>query len=74
MDRSRNMAEGAVFILPVCIDATSEPEAIVPEKFKGVHFTRLSGGEPGPEFVQRMQELLAQRSGGQGSSFNSNVT
>ena len=29
VDRSRNIAEGAVFILPVCIDETPEAEALV---------------------------------------------
>ena len=59
VDRCRNMAEGAVFILPVSIDATTEADAVVPEKFKSVHFTRLPGGDPTPEFVRRMQELTA---------------
>lgn len=61
VDRSRNIAEGAVFILPVCIDATTEADAVVPEKFKAVHFTRLTGGEPSPEFVRRLQELANAR-------------
>ena len=34
MDRSRSIAEGGVFILPVCIDDTAEAEALVPDKFK----------------------------------------
>ncbi len=37
VDRSRNIAEGAVFILPVCIDDTPEAEALVPEKFRTLH-------------------------------------
>ena len=51
VDRTRNMADGAVFILPVCIDDTDRRPRAVPEKFKAVHFTRLPGGEPTPEFV-----------------------
>jgi hypothetical protein len=58
VDRTRGMADGAVFVLPVCIDATTEADAIVPEKFKAVHFTRVPGGEPSAEFVQRLQEFL----------------
>jgi hypothetical protein len=51
-----------VFILPVCIDSTTEAEAVAPEKFKAVHFARLPGGDPTADFVQRVQELLnAQR-------------
>jgi hypothetical protein len=59
VDRSRNMAEGAVFILPVCIDATTEGDAVVPDKFKALHFTRLPGGEVTPEFARRIWELTA---------------
>jgi hypothetical protein len=57
VDRSRNIAEGAVFILPVCIDDTAEADAQVPEKFRAVHISRLPGGEPSPEFIRRLQEL-----------------
>jgi hypothetical protein len=57
VDRSRNIAEGAVFILPVCIDDTAEADAQVPEKFRAVHISRLPGGEPSPDFIRRLQEL-----------------
>jgi hypothetical protein len=57
VDRSLNIAEGAVFILPVCIDDTAEAEALVPEKFRALHMSRLPGGEPTPEFLRRLQEL-----------------
>jgi hypothetical protein len=53
------MADGAVFILPVCLDDTTEAAAVVPEKFKTVHFSRLPGGEPPPEFTRRLAELSA---------------
>jgi hypothetical protein len=61
IDRARNMAEAALFILPVCIDDTDAASAQVPEKFKTVHFTRLPGGEVSPEFAHRLQELLSAR-------------
>jgi len=61
VDRARNIADGAVFILPVCIDDVAEGEALVPERFKAVHFTRLPGGAPTPEFVQRLQSLFSAR-------------
>ena len=60
-DRARNIAEGAVFILPVCIDDTTEAAALVPDKFKAVHFTRSPGGEISPEFARRLIELGAAR-------------
>jgi hypothetical protein len=61
VDRTRNMAEGAVFILPVCIDDTPEGEALVPDRFRNLHFTRAPGGEPARDFVQRLQERLQGR-------------
>jgi hypothetical protein len=61
VDRSRNIAEGAVFILPVCIDDTPEATALVPEKFKAVHISRLPGGEPSPDFIRRLRELFSAR-------------
>ena len=62
VDRARNIADGAEFILPVCIDDTPEAAAIVPEQFKAVHIVRLPGGEPSPEFLRRLQDLFARRS------------
>jgi hypothetical protein len=61
VDRSRNIAEGAIFILPVCIDDTPEYEALVPDKFKSLHISRLPGGEPSPEFLLRLKGLFAGR-------------
>jgi hypothetical protein len=57
VDRSLNIADGAVFILPVCIDDTPEADALVPEKFRALHISRLPDGEPTPEFLRRLQEL-----------------
>jgi len=61
VDRSRNFAEGAVFILPVCIDGTSEAEALMPDKFRALHMSRLPDGEPTPDFLRRLQELTRGR-------------
>jgi hypothetical protein len=61
VDRARNIAEGAVFILPVCIDDTAESSALVPEQFKALHIMRLAGGEPTPEFLRRLQGLFSGR-------------
>ena len=63
LDRARNIAEGALFIMPVCIDDTDAGNAQVPERFKALHFTRLPGGEVSPEFARRLQELLSARHG-----------
>jgi hypothetical protein len=60
IDRSRNMADGAVFILPVCIDDTLEASARVPDKFKAAHFTRLPGGDGAGGFAERLRRLFAE--------------
>jgi hypothetical protein len=62
IDRTRNMADEAVFILPVCIDGTDGAGASVPDKFKSVHFTRLPGGEVTAEFARRLADLVAHKS------------
>jgi hypothetical protein len=61
IDRARNMADGALFILPVCIDDTNSADAQVPDKFRSVHFTRLRGGEITPEFALRLRDLQSSR-------------
>jgi hypothetical protein len=58
IDRTRNMADDAIFILPVAVDALDAGAARVPDKFKAVHITPLPGGEPTPEFVRRLKDLL----------------
>jgi hypothetical protein len=61
IDRVRNMADGALFILPVTIDATTAAEAIVPDKIKALHFTQLSSGQVTPEFSGRLSGFMAAR-------------
>jgi hypothetical protein len=62
MDRVRNMADGALFILPVTIDATTAAAALVPDKFKALHFSQLPGGHVPPEFAQRLKDFVQARS------------
>ena len=61
IDRARNIAEGALFIMPVTIDDIRGGDAQVPEKFRTVHFTHLPGGEITPEFARRLQDFLSSR-------------
>ncbi len=61
VDRSLSIAEGGVFILPVCIDDTPEASALVPEKFRALHITRMPDGEPTPEFLRRLKDLFSGR-------------
>lgn len=58
VDRARSIADGAVFILPVCIDDTPEAAAHVPEKFKALHFARAPGGEASPGFASQLLALV----------------
>jgi hypothetical protein len=61
IDRVRNMADGALFILPVTIDGTDAANALVPDKFRALHFTQLPGGSVTPEFAQRVADFLKAR-------------
>ena len=58
IDRARNMADGALFIFPVTIDGTAAVDALVPEKFKALHFTALPGGEVSTDFGARLHECM----------------
>jgi TIR domain-containing protein/SIR2-like protein len=62
IDRARNMADGALFILPVSIDDTIAADALVPDKFKALHFTHLPGGAVPPEFASRVADFMRGRS------------
>lgn len=44
VDRSHDMADDAMFLIPVVIDATTEAGARVPEKFLSVQWLRVPGG------------------------------
>jgi hypothetical protein len=61
LDRARNMAEGALFILPVSLDATTAAEALVPDRFKALHFTQLPAGKVTAEFGARLAEFMRGR-------------
>jgi len=62
IDRMRNMADGALFVLPVSIDSTTTAEALVPDKFKALHFSQLPGGQVPTEFAQRVLDFMRARS------------
>jgi len=46
VERTLDMADDHIFLLPVAIDATVEGGARVPEKFRAVQWLRLPGGQP----------------------------
>jgi TolB-like protein/cytochrome c-type biogenesis protein CcmH/NrfG len=57
--RTLDMSEDQAFLLPVVIDATSDAEARVPEKFKEVQWTRLPAGADADAFVGHVRRLLS---------------
>jgi TolB-like protein/Flp pilus assembly protein TadD len=59
IDRTHDMAEQKPFLVPVLIDGTNDQEAIVPESFRSVQWTRLPAGETPPEFARRIEQLLS---------------
>ena len=63
VDRTEAMAEGARYILPVCIDDTDAAAALVPAKIKALHFTRAPAGLIAPEFANRLRELTGGKRG-----------
>jgi hypothetical protein len=61
LDRARNMADGALFVLPVTIDDTNAAQALVPDRFRALHFTELRDGTVTPDFAQRLADFLRAR-------------
>jgi TolB-like protein/Tfp pilus assembly protein PilF len=57
--RTHMLARNRAFIVPVCLDATPDTGADVPESFRRVQWARLPGGEAPTEFVRRIEQLLS---------------
>ncbi len=57
-ERTHLMAKGVPFLVPVVVDDTADGDAMVPDSFRAVQWTRLSGGAPTPEFVAQIKRLL----------------
>jgi TolB-like protein/tetratricopeptide (TPR) repeat protein len=57
--RTHMIARSRAFVVPVCLDLTTQAAADVPESFNRVQWTRLPGGETPPTFVERIKHLLA---------------
>jgi TolB-like protein/Tfp pilus assembly protein PilF len=58
VDRSHLMAAEKAFLVPLVVDATTEPEALVPTQFRDVQWTRIQVGEVPAAFVDRIAALL----------------
>jgi TolB-like protein len=59
VERTLDMADDHLFLLPVVIDDTTEARARVPERFLSVQWTRVPGGKPGPALEGLCRRLLA---------------
>src|SRR5881394_2372469 len=57
-DRTHLMARGTPFLLPICVDDTKDWDAIVPDSFMNVQWTRLPAGETSAKFADRVVQLL----------------
>jgi TolB-like protein/Tfp pilus assembly protein PilF len=57
-ERMQDMATGIPFLVPVAIDDTLGPDALVPDEFMRVQWSRLAGGQATPEFVAQVKNLL----------------
>jgi TolB-like protein/Tfp pilus assembly protein PilF len=57
--RTHMIARSRVFVVPVCLDATTQVAADVPESFQRVQWTRLPGGVTPAAFVERVRRLLS---------------
>ncbi len=62
-ERAMGFASGVPFILPIAIDATREPDALVPDRFRKVQWTRLQGGEMPADVLARFLKLWSHRTG-----------
>ena len=56
--RTHMIARSRAFVVPVCLDATTQVAADVPESFQRVQWTRLPGGVTSAAFVEHVRRLL----------------
>jgi TolB-like protein/Tfp pilus assembly protein PilF len=68
--RTHMMARDRTFIVPVCLDATAEAGADVPESFHRAQWTRLPGGETSVAFVDRVRRLMSAEQPDAGAKVN----
>ena len=59
VDRSHLMATERPFLVPVVVDGTCDQEAIVPDAFREVQWTRVPAGDTPSAFVEHVRRLLS---------------
>jgi hypothetical protein len=57
VERTHDMSERVVFLVPVVIDGTSDAHADVPDAFRGVQWTRLPQGATPSTFLDHVSDL-----------------
>jgi len=57
-ERTHLMAKGTPFLLPVTIDETGDRDALVPDSFVAIQWTKAPGGEVPLSFCARVKNLL----------------
>ncbi len=68
VDRSYLIATETAFIVPVVIDGTKDSDALVPDRFREVQWTRLIDGATPAAFAERVSRLLSTAQSPAGSS------
>jgi tetratricopeptide (TPR) repeat protein len=58
VERTHDIADHVAFLVPVVLDATTDLEAHVPDKFRDVQWTRLADGETPAALAERVKQLL----------------
>jgi TolB-like protein/cytochrome c-type biogenesis protein CcmH/NrfG len=59
VERSHLMAIERPFLVPVVVDGTRDREAVVPDAFMAVQWTRVPAGGTPPAFVEHVRRLLS---------------
>ncbi len=59
VERTLDMTDDTVFLVPVVLDDTAEAHARVPDKFRAVQWTRLPGGQPNAALEALCRRLVS---------------
>jgi len=62
-ERARGIASGVPFILPIVIDDTRQPDALVPDRFRSVQWTKAPAGELSSDGAAKLAKLWSHRAG-----------
>jgi TIR domain/SIR2-like domain len=60
LDRDKGIDQGTPFIIPVAIDDNPQLTTL-PRRFREINITKLPGGRPSPDFVERLKHIGGRR-------------